>query len=364
MKTRATDACSVSVIVPTYCEAENLAVIVPLIARGVDAAGISGEIIVVDDNSPDETRRVCTELARTVPLRLIVRKEERGLSSAVVCGMQNARGDVFVVIDADLSHPPEKIADLWVAVHSGEADFVIGSRYVPGGSTEEGWGVFRWVNSKVATCLARPLTSVRDPMAGFIAIRRETFARATHLDPVGYKIGLELMVKCQCTKVREIPIAFKRRLHGESKLTVQEQINYLRHLKRLYEYKLGGFAQPAQFAVIGSTGVVIDLSTFTILLLALDPSIARAIAIWVAMSWNFWLNRRLTFSDFRHRPLLRQYALFCVSCLAGALVNWSLFYELHSRLVFFAMRPRLAALAGIAGGTVFNYLASKYLAFR
>ncbi len=364
MNTEATDPHLLSIIVPTYREAENLSVIVPLIAESVDMAGISEEIIVVDDDSPDNTKEVCEGLARRFPLRLIVRKNERGLSSAVIRGMREAQGSVLIVMDADLSHPPLSIPDLWRALESGEADFVIGSRYVRGGSTQEGWGVFRWLNSKIATWLARPLTSARDPMAGFIGIRRETFAKATRLDPVGYKIGLELMVKCECRSVREIPIAFRNRLHGESKLTIREQFNYLRHLKRLYVYKLGVFAQPAQFALIGSTGLIVDLAAFSLLLVTLNASTARALAIWLAMSWNFWLNRRLTFSDFRHRPLVRQYCAFCLSCLAGGLVNWSVFYWLHLNIALFSTRPRLAALAGIAAGTVLNFLASKYLAFR
>lgn len=356
--------CDVSVIVPTYCEAENLPVLVPRITAAFQCAGLHREVLIVDDNSSDNTEEVCKELEAGHPVRLIVRKGERGLSSAVIHGMKQARGTVLVVIDADLSHPPEKIPELVQAIQAEGADFAIGSRYVPGGGTDESWGLFRWLNSKVATLLARPLTPARDPMAGFFAIRRSRFQSATNLDPIGYKIGLELMVKCGCRRIKEVPIFFGNRLRGKSKLSLKEQLNYLRHLKRLYEHKLGGAAQPVQFAMIGASGMVVDLTTFALLLHALPAPLARALAIWVAMTWNYWLNRRLTFSDFRGRPVPRQYALFCASCGLGAVVSWSVFAGLHATVPLFETWPLAAAFLGIVAGTVSNFLLSKHVAFR
>lgn len=230
--------CDVSVIVPTYCEADNLPVLVPRIAAALDGAGLRGEIVVVDDNSPDATAAVCKELAVRYPLRLLVRQGERGLAGAVLHGMQASRGAVLVVMDADLSHPPETIPLLVDAIQSGRADFAIGSRYVAGGRTEESWGFLRRINSRVATMLARPLTSARDPMAGFFALARSTFAACGPFDPVGFKIGLELMVKCSCWRIEEVPITFANRHKGASKLTWREQLNYLRHLARLYAFRL------------------------------------------------------------------------------------------------------------------------------
>ena len=127
----------------------------------------------------------------------------------MIAGLKLANGDVLVVMDADLSHPPEKVPELVAALRDPAADFVIGSRYVSGGGTADDWGVFRWLNSKAATLLAWPLTSVRDPMAGFFALRRKDFtAHQSELDPIGYKIGLELMVKCDCRHPVEVPIFF------------------------------------------------------------------------------------------------------------------------------------------------------------
>lgn len=225
-----------SVVVPTYREAENLRALVPAVARAVEGTGRPGEILVVDDDSPDDTPAVCAELSRRHPLKLLVRKNERGLATAVLHGLRQAAGDTLVVMDADLSHPPEKIPDLAAALDDG-AEFAIGSRYVPGAHTDENWGWFRRLNSRVATALARGVTGIHDPMAGFFALRRDTFRAARDLDPIGYKIALELIVKCGCRQVAEVPITFRNRTRGESKLNLKEQINYLRHLRRLYAYK-------------------------------------------------------------------------------------------------------------------------------
>ncbi|MFC1831575.1 polyprenol monophosphomannose synthase [Thermodesulfobacteriota bacterium] len=227
-----------SIIVPTYCEADNLGLLIPQINQSASDAGLGIEIIIVDDDSPDNTPLVCSELARDYPLRLIVRKNERGLASAVLAGMQMAKGLVLIVMDADLSHPPDKIVELVAALEDPDTDFVIGSRYVAGGGTSENWGVLRYLNSKLATLLARPLTSTRDPMAGFFAIRGDTYRQySTQFNPVGYKIGLELIVKCGCRNIAEVPIHFNNRIHGQSKLSLREQINYMRHLKRLYVFR-------------------------------------------------------------------------------------------------------------------------------
>jgi dolichol-phosphate mannosyltransferase len=146
--------------------------------------------------------------------------------------------------------------------------------------------------------------------------------------------------------------------------TIKEQFNHLRHLKLLYEDKLGVFAQLAQFLFVGMTGMFVDLITFALLLHVLHPYLGRALAIWVAMTWNYWLNRKLTFSHARSRPIMHQYILFCLSCTLGAVVSWSVFVGLHSAIVFFAERPLVAAFVGILAGTALNFLMSKYIAFK
>lgn len=232
----------VSIVVPTYQEAENLRVLIPRVFAALRSAGVEAEMIVVDDNSQDGTERIIAEVAASHPVRLITRTNERGLSSAVVRGFDEARHDIFVCMDADLSHPPESLAPVIAPVAAGMSEFCLGSRYAQGGSTADDWGFFRWLNSKVATLMALPLVRVRDPMAGFFCTRREVVdrARAAGLNPIGYKIGLEILVKGGCKQVTEIPIRFEDRLHGKSKLTVKQQIHYVRHILRLYRFRLLG----------------------------------------------------------------------------------------------------------------------------
>lgn len=358
-----------SVIVPTFREAENLAVLIPRLQQVFTDASVDGEVIVVDDNSPDDTVNVVQGLSQAYPVRLIVRRNERGLSSAVIAGMRAAKGDVLLCMDADLSHPPEDVPRLFRLVAANPDgrlfDFVIGSRYVSGGSTESGWGLGRWLNSKVATWLAWPLASVRDPMAGFFALPREAFLRAAErLDPIGYKIGLELLVKTEARTVTEVPIEFKNRLHGESKLTLREQLNYLRHLARLYRFRFPRLTRFLTFGLVGSSGAAVDLLTFVLLLKSgLSPLPAAVLAIWVAMTSNFKLNRRLTFAD-GDRSWGPAYFSFCLSCLFGAGVNTCVRVGLMSSVNWFSGHAWGAAVLGILSGLVFNFSLCERFVFR
>lgn len=223
-----------SIVLPTYREADNLAPLVRRLRHALSETEQPHEIIVVDDDSRDgSVQRVEALAEEGIPIRIIVRTHERGLGSAVLRGFREAIGEVLVCMDADLSHPPEAVPRLVEALRDPAVEFVIASRYVAGGSTAEGWGWWRQLNSAAATLLARPFTDARDPLAGFFALRRSVLERAARLDPIGYKIGLELIVKCRCRVVREVPIHFANRQAGESKLTFGEQVRFLRHLWRL-----------------------------------------------------------------------------------------------------------------------------------
>jgi dolichol-phosphate mannosyltransferase len=250
---------AVSIIVPALNEAENLPLLLPRVDKAM--AGVSYEILIVDDDSRDDTPAVCERLSRQYPLRLIVRRPPRdGLSGAVLRGMAEARGDTFVVMDADLQHPPERINDLLTALDSG-ADFALGSRYVSGGTTQEQWSLLRRINSRVATFLARPFCgAVRDPMSGFFALRRSTFERAERMTPLGYKIGLELMCKARVKNVREVPIHFDVRARGESKLTIKQQFTYLEHLSRLYDYTYPRLSPLVKFFIAVAIAWVVAMS--------------------------------------------------------------------------------------------------------
>ena len=231
------DAAAASIIVPTYREAANVEPLVERIAAALQHAAIPGEILIIDDDSNDGTEEIVAKLAQRSPVRLIVRRGQRGLSGAVLRGFAEARHDRFVVLDADLQHPPEMIPELLARFDDPAVDFVIGTRYADHGGIETNWPWHRRLISRVATRLARPLAPLSDPMSGFFAIRRQTWEQAAALDAIGYKIALELYVKCGCRRPAEVPIRFAARHAGQSKLSMGVQVKYLRHLAKLYAFQ-------------------------------------------------------------------------------------------------------------------------------
>jgi dolichol-phosphate mannosyltransferase len=153
--------------------------------------------------------------------------------------------------------------------------------------------------------------------------------------------------------------------HASShKLTLRERLNYLRHLERLYDSELGHWVRVLHFVLVGSTGLVVDLVAFSLLLRCLPLATARVVAIWVAMTWNFWLNRRLTFFDARPQAVLPQYLSFCLSCLLGAAINWSVSVGLCTAFAFFDRWKQLAVICGVVAGTGSNYLLSRRVVFQ
>lgn len=229
------NALDVSLVLPTFNERECL----ELLHDRVDLAlrPYRHEVIVVDDSSPDGTADEVRKLAGSGPYRLVLRPAREGLSSAVLDGCQAAMGAIVVVMDADGSHPPELLPQLIEPIRAGGAEFVLGSRRVRGGS-DAGLPTLRWVVSWLATLPARPLTSVRDPMSGFFAVRRDLLNRGP-LAPTGFKVALEILVKCRPSPVVEIPFRFGERLAGESKLGPKTIASYAEHLARLYRWRFG-----------------------------------------------------------------------------------------------------------------------------
>ena len=228
---------AVSVVVPTYNERENVGALAERVFSVLDPA--ASELLIVDDDSPDGTAAAVAKLAETWPVRVLVRRGERGLARAVICGLRAARGALLVSLDADLSHPPEVIPKLVAALEDGSVQMAIGSRFVAGGRVDLHWPLHRRVNSLLGRALAAPLTRVRDMMSGFFAVRSADL-RLDRLRPVGYKIALELIVRHGWTNVVEVPITFSDRAAGRTKLNLAEQFRYLEHLRRLYGYPLFG----------------------------------------------------------------------------------------------------------------------------
>ncbi|MEL7462416.1 MAG: glycosyltransferase, partial [Pseudomonadota bacterium] len=156
-----------SIVVPTFRERENIPHLIERVRRLRETEKMEIELLFMDDDSKDgSVEAVAASGAEWA--QIVERDSERGLSPAVIDGFKLARHPVIVCMDCDLSHPPEAIPQMIFALAGGQR-FVIGSRYVKGGSTDDDWGFFRWLNSIIATLLARPLTSAKDPMSGFFA---------------------------------------------------------------------------------------------------------------------------------------------------------------------------------------------------
>ena len=224
---------SVSVVVPTYNERENVRAVVDRCSAAL--AGYDFEIVVVDDDSPDGTWHVVRETyADTEWVRVVRREGKFGLATAVSRGFREASTELCAVIDADLQHPPEKLPALIDAFDPG-VDVVIGSRYTAGGAIE-GWSPGRRLVSRGASAIARvglPATrGVADPLSGFFAVRRDLLD-GVRLSPIGYKILLEVLAKCEYGRVVEVPYVFREREKGESKLTAREYWEFLGHVGAL-----------------------------------------------------------------------------------------------------------------------------------
>ena len=214
-----------TVIIPTFNEAANIRKIVSEVDAVFLENSLNGEILVVDDNSPDGTTGIVNELKKTRNnLSLVVREQDHGLSQAVVEGFRLARSEIFLVMDADLSHPPALIPTMLAGIHAGN-DLVIGSRYMEGGGIKK-WPLKRRVISLGATFLGRLLfPEIRDPVSGFFAVKKGVVEHAP-LRPKGYKILLEVLGKGNWKKVKEIPFEFVDRATGSSKLKGQTIIEY------------------------------------------------------------------------------------------------------------------------------------------
>ncbi|MGB8965685.1 MAG: polyprenol monophosphomannose synthase [Candidatus Cybelea sp.] len=223
-----------SIVIPTYNEADGIEKLLRALVDVFHTHGLDGEIIVVDDNSPDRTGDVVERLSRELPVRCLHRGGKLGLSSAVIDGWRLARSESVALgaMDADFSHDVNALPKMVQALESGEYGLAVGSRYVPGGGIAN-WPLHRVITSRVACWLARPLTRVKDVTSGYFLVQRDALAGA-RLDPIGFKIGLEVIAKARYGKAVEIPYVFTDRVAGTSKLNEKEILNYLKQLGRLY----------------------------------------------------------------------------------------------------------------------------------
>lgn len=263
-------------------------------------------------------------------------------------------------MDADLSHPPEKICALFKPIKNNEADFVIGSRYAKGGVIE-GWGLYRKILSKGATLLARTYTKVKDPMTGFFMIKKECI-KEVEINPKGFKILLELIIKANYKKIKEIPITFVNRIEGKSKAGVKEIIYYLQNLVGYLHYKKDIIKEFFKFAVVGFIGTFVNLIILYLLTekVGIYYIFSAIISFIFAMTINFVLNKFWTFGETIELDIRKKYFQFSLVSVSALLVNLFFLYFFTEVFGIYYLISQVLAI-GIA--LVINFLGNKIWTF-
>ncbi|MDB9473888.1 glycosyltransferase [Dolichospermum circinale] len=371
-----------SIVIPTYKERDNIENVVNILSGLLDKT-IPGnyELIVVDDDSPDRTWEVAENLIPDYPqLRVMRRQEERGLSSAVIRGWQVARGSILGVIDGDLQHPPEVLTQLWQKIEQG-ADLAVASRHVEGGGVSS-WSVIRRFLSRGAQVLGLVILPevvgrVSDPMSGYFMVRRNAIANTT-LNPIGYKILLEVIGRGQIGEIGEAGYIFRERTEGESKVTWKQYVDYIQHLirLRLSTGRIGKISQKVNFPVgrflrfgaVGLSGVFVDLTIFHLMRTVINLGLTRStiLSAEIAILNNFLWNDLWTFGDISRkqtgkRQRFKRFLKFNIVCLAGIIIQTLVVNFLYNNL---GMNQYIAKLIAIAVATIWNFWVNLKLSWR
>jgi dolichol-phosphate mannosyltransferase len=371
-----------SLVIPTYKERDNVKNVVRVLTELLDSS-IPGdyELIIVDDDSPDGTWKVAQSLIPQYPqLRVMRRQDERGLSSAVIRGWQVAGGQVLGVIDGDLQHPPQVLLQLLRAIQEG-ADLALASRHVDGGGVSS-WSFARRFLSRGAQILGLiflpgVLGRVSDPMSGYFLVKRNSIIGET-LNPVGYKILLEVLGRGDIQEIAEVGYVFSERVEGESKVTWKHYLDYLRHLIRLrlttgHMERLGKrfnfpLARFLRFGVVGFSGLAVDLTVFHILRRVVELGLTRStiFSAEVAIINNFLWNDIWTFRDISRwqkggKARLKRFLKFNVICLTGVILQTLIVNFLFNVL---KVNEYLAKLIAIAFVVIWNFWVNLKLSWR
>ena len=403
-----------SVIIPTYNESKNIVDLLIRLRKVMShSITLTPEIIVVDDNSPDNTGGIVESYfennseqdlkeskddfhksrsdyfdrnsqTRESSVKVIHRSQKTGLVSAILEGIKSSTGQYILVMDADLSHSPEVIPKMVSELERPDIDIVVASRYALGGSII-GWPIKRRLLSKGAVKIARyglPIRRVQDPMSGFFALKRHIIENIT-IDSAGYKILLEILVKANEARVKEVPYTFKDRKAGQSKLDKHVIFEYIKAIYSLYRYGQKSsrrenrqkgiegrrsvlfLSKAGRFYTVGASGLV--LNYMTSVLLANNPAInsgylqSTIVGIIVSNISNFLLNKYWTFEDrdFSLRKTLKQYALFAGISSGGAAIQLgSLYLFMESGLSY-----EVSLITAVAIASVSNFLLNKKWTF-
>jgi dolichol-phosphate mannosyltransferase len=348
-----------SVVVPTFNERDNVTKLFHKLETAL--AGVAWEAIFVDDNSPDGTSEVVRGLARRDSrVRCIRRIGRRGLSGACIEGILASSAPYAAVMDADLQHDETQLPKMLALLQSGQAELVVGSRYVEGGSADS-FNKQRASASALATEVAKRVlqVSIADPMSGFFMIRRDRFEQlAPQLSTQGFKILLDIVATAHGElRTVEVPYTFGSRLYGESKLDSMVALDFL----GLVLAKLTSDMVSLRFllfAMVGGTGLVVHLGTLYAALKLFEAPFAEAQAAgaFVAMTSNFILNNFLTYRDQRLKgfAILRGLLAFYLVCSVGLFANVGVAFSVYKQQPIWW----LAGAAGALMGVVWNYAMS------
>ena len=406
----------VSIIVPTYNESHNIIGLLESIERSVPRSLLS-EVVVVDDNSPDKTGEMAetyseetgkrnTNQATKVrqpnitnieldannmlnssncDLKVIHRPEKKGLVSAILEGIRSSKGQIILVMDADFSHSPSLIPKMVHELMNSDVDIVVASRYIEGGRIR-GWPLKRRLISKGAVKIAQyglPIKKeIKDPMSGFFALKRHVLDNIK-IDSAGYKILLEILVKANNARVKEIPYTFTNRTLGKSKLDNTVVWDYIKALYHLYRYgqKSGNsmswlsrvkkrrtvlfLSKAGRFYTVGASGLLLNyfvsVFLFNSSLASLGYIQATIGGIIVSNISNFLLNKAWTFEDrdFSPRKTLRQYGLFAAITSGGAGIQLGVLHVLLQS----GFSYEVSLIIAVSMASISNFLLNKKLTF-
>ena len=355
---------ALTVVVPCYNERANVAPMVAALETAL--AGLSWEVVFVDDNSPDGTSAEAKRIAQQdTRVRCIRRIGRRGLSSAVIEGALSSAAEYVAVIDGDLQHDETRLPLMLQAVQGG-ADMAVGSRHVEGGDSAGLSSPLRVKLSETGIRVAQMVThtSISDPMSGFFLLRRELFdSLAARLTGQGFKILLDLILASpRVLNIAEVPYKFRPRLAGESKLDVLVLAQFA---GLLLDKALRGMVplRFISFALVGILGVLVNILVLQIALAAgAGFGMAQTIGTIVAMVVNFLLNNQLTYRAQRLKgtKAWRGLALFMAVCGLGAIANIGIAKALYVE----DGGSLFSSAAGAAVGVVWNYAVSSTLVWR
>ena len=338
----------VSVIVPTYNEADNIVEVIDRLHRAL--SGVAHEIIVVDDDSPDGTWQLARRHGAGDPaVRVIRRIGERGLASAVLSGMAAAEGDALAVMDGDLQHDESVLPQMVRSVLDGGADVCVGTRTGERGSSGDRSRLRRWLTAAGTALVRRLLPQLRrtsDPLSGFFVVSRGLYERAAPRIGRGlreYKILWVFLARGKDLSVTEVGYGFRPRGGGETKLSPAVLLDDLVNALAL---RLGAAVSPlfVKYCLVGATGVAVSLAVYGLGELAglptvdlgitpdLNPVYLSALAgIQASIVTNFVANNYFTFYDRRYRGwgLVGGLMLFEAVSVVGVFVQLAVFQLLH-----------------------------------